>query len=174
VFSGLHVFQGIAQMAAGTGITRVSFSVFNREHTCALLADGTLRCWGFNGQGQLGNGTTTTETSPVAVNSFIANVDPAGTLRNRRVAEVTVLIDCADGGASIRFRLVQGSVTGTGHAEARCTGDLLRVPMKIRAGGPSGWEAGAATAEVEAIIRAEGRVTEDTHWTREVTISPGS
>ena len=107
------------------------------------------------------------------MNSFIANVDPAGTLRNRRIAEVTVLIDCADGDAHIRFTLVQASVTGTGRAEARCTGGLLRVPMRIAATGPSGWEAGAATAEVEAIIRTDGRITDDTHWTREVTISTG-
>jgi hypothetical protein len=33
--------------------------------TCAMKPDGTLRCWGYNGQNQLGNGTTTTAITPV-------------------------------------------------------------------------------------------------------------
>jgi alpha-tubulin suppressor-like RCC1 family protein len=39
------------------------------QHTCALLADTTVRCWGSNSNGQLGIGTTavTRETVPVAV-----------------------------------------------------------------------------------------------------------
>jgi alpha-tubulin suppressor-like RCC1 family protein len=35
------------------------------NHTCARLSDGTLRCWGYNGNGQLGDGTTTNRTTPV-------------------------------------------------------------------------------------------------------------
>lgn len=34
-------------------------------HDCAILADGTVRCWGFNAYGQLGNNTTTTSATPV-------------------------------------------------------------------------------------------------------------
>jgi alpha-tubulin suppressor-like RCC1 family protein len=37
------------------------------ESSCALLDDGTLRCWGNNANGELGDGTTRDRSSPVAV-----------------------------------------------------------------------------------------------------------
>jgi alpha-tubulin suppressor-like RCC1 family protein len=44
-----------------------------RAHTCALLGDGTVRCWGSNEWGQLGAGDTAARLTPVTV-SGLANV----------------------------------------------------------------------------------------------------
>ncbi len=36
-------------------------------HTCAVVDDGTVRCWGSNSYGQLGDGTIIDWTTPVRV-----------------------------------------------------------------------------------------------------------
>ena len=52
---------------AVTGLTGVIAIGIGQHDTCALLGDGTVRCWGFNGVGQLGDGTTSNRSTPVAV-----------------------------------------------------------------------------------------------------------
>ena len=50
------------QIDAATGAGINGTSNFGGWHTCALLTSGVVSCWGYNGFGELGNGTTTNPT----------------------------------------------------------------------------------------------------------------
>jgi alpha-tubulin suppressor-like RCC1 family protein len=54
------------QVSLPPGVVPVAVAAGN-DHSLALGSNGTLYAWGYNGFGQLGNGTTTNEDSPVAV-----------------------------------------------------------------------------------------------------------
>jgi alpha-tubulin suppressor-like RCC1 family protein len=47
----------------GTGRTAVAVSA-GAYHTCAILDNGDLKCWGHNGNGQLGDGSNTNTNAP--------------------------------------------------------------------------------------------------------------
>ena len=51
-------------------LTEVAAIAAGTKHALALLSNGTVVAWGFNGSGQLGNGTTTESDAPVKVSGL--------------------------------------------------------------------------------------------------------
>jgi alpha-tubulin suppressor-like RCC1 family protein len=60
---------------AVTGLSSgVAAVVAGDSHTCALTTGGAVLCWGFNGEGELGDGSGSDQHTPVPVSGLSANV----------------------------------------------------------------------------------------------------
>ncbi|MBL0203518.1 MAG: hypothetical protein IPQ14_04075 [Candidatus Microthrix sp.] len=76
-----------------TGIAGVASITAGGSHECAIKQDATVGCWGYNYNGQLGDGTTTDRTTPTAVPWLdgVTDVAAGGTysLRSRKTVRRT-------------------------------------------------------------------------------------
>jgi alpha-tubulin suppressor-like RCC1 family protein len=103
------------------GLTFESLAAGSYEHTCGLTSNGDAYCWGRNGQGELGNGSTADSHLPVRVRfalGFTAIV--AGGIHTCGIAPPDAycwgtarVLGNAVGASSLVPRLVEGGHTFT-------------------------------------------------------------
>lgn len=55
----------VTVQSLGAGVTGIALG---ENHSCAVFGSGSVMCWGHNGEGQLGTGTTSATPNPVPVN----------------------------------------------------------------------------------------------------------
>jgi alpha-tubulin suppressor-like RCC1 family protein len=138
------------QVAAGGTFDGVTLKL--DDFTCAVVVDGSVYCWGYNAQGQLGNGTTTNSTTPVKVSlpgaarAVVTGYDYACALLT--TGGVQCWGDNTAGelgnGSSVAFSSSPVSVTGLGFraitisAETLSTCALLTSPAQVECWGDNG------------------------------------
>jgi alpha-tubulin suppressor-like RCC1 family protein len=72
------ILVGQQQQFSQTGAVTVADVVAGGWHSCMLMSDRTVRCFGRNNQGQLGNGTLDNASSPAAVAGLNATAIQSG------------------------------------------------------------------------------------------------
>ena len=88
----IDAFTAVASIAAGAtarqpdlaGVKAIGITAGD-DHSCAVLVDGSVRCWGKGNRGQLGNGVRADATSPVMVQN-IATAKQIAARENRTCA----------------------------------------------------------------------------------------
>jgi len=130
----------------GTGHRAVAISA-GGLHTCALLEDGSVRCWGFDASGQLGYGNTnnvgdTPTTTPDMVGPVNLGVHRAVAISAGDADSCTVLDD-----ASVRC-WGDGAYGRLGYANTSNAGDTpITTPDKV---GPVNLGAGHTATAISA------------------------
>ena len=127
-FTGFRSEFPLQVNGLSSGVTQISTSF---AHNCVIRSGGSVWCWGLNGNGQVGDGTTTTQSEPVAVAGLpsAAVHIAAGSTHTCAATQNDGVYCWGDNGAG---------QLGIGGRDLRTPGAVLNDPSLFR----SGFEAG--------------------------------
>lgn len=92
--NGSSVIQSTVPVVV-TGITDATTVEVGDFYACAVLAGGTVKCWGNNGEGELGNGgTPITSSTPVSVTGITDAVAVSAGYRHACALRSTGAVSC--------------------------------------------------------------------------------
>ncbi|MEO8456976.1 MAG: hypothetical protein ABI559_04105 [Chloroflexota bacterium] len=67
VLTAVLYLSGSSTPIAEAGSPTATQVAVGRYHTCAITGGGSIQCWGFGGDGEMGNGSDADQNTPVAV-----------------------------------------------------------------------------------------------------------
>ncbi len=116
----------VAVTGLSTGVLTISSGY---QHSCALMSDSTVRCWGRNDTGQLGNNSMTNASSPVTVSGLSGAVAISAGSYHTCAVLGSGSVQCwgnnangSLGDGSVLKRLTPVAVSGVSNAIAVTTG----------------------------------------------------
>jgi hypothetical protein len=138
-----------------SGLNDVSYVGYANEHACALIRDGSVRCWGENNVGQLGDGTTDRRAGIVTVDwcpsseQPIEFLPPAGVERIVRLERDGASAGCLSHNLSV---YADGTVIyhGKGGVKVRSARGKRIAPEKV--------------AELTTLVESTPFPRMDTEW----------
>jgi alpha-tubulin suppressor-like RCC1 family protein len=92
----------------GSEVTALTSS---RYHTCALLGNGTVKCWGKNDRGSLGNNSITNSSTPVTVSGLSGVIEIASGVGDGTTCAVLSSGAVKCWGDNTRYNLGNGSTS---------------------------------------------------------------
>jgi len=151
----------VGPVKLGAGRTAVAISA-GGEHTCAVLDDGTVKCWGRNGSGQLGYGNTdTVGDSPTTTPDMVAAVGLPPTARAISAGRLHTCALLGDGslrcwGEGASGRLGYANTDDIGDNEPAGAGGAVNVGSGLRATAVSAGDAHTCAVLSEGSVRCWG------------------
>ena len=97
-----------------SGVAKLADSSPMSQHTCAITTGGGLKCWGYNSNGQVGDGTSVNKLTPVDVTGLTSGVASVALNSNDTCAVLT-------SGAAQCWGYGQYGVIGDGTPTSRLT-----------------------------------------------------
>jgi alpha-tubulin suppressor-like RCC1 family protein len=101
-----------------SGVTDIVAGAF---HACALTSTGSVRCWGYNDDGHLGNGGVTASKVPVQVSGLTSGVTAIAAGANHSCA-LTTTGDARCWGNNVDGQLGNGTMGGDATSPVQVTG----------------------------------------------------
>jgi len=137
------------------GVSQVSVG---QQHICALMDNGTVKCWGSNSFGQLGNGTTTNSSVPVEVIGLGGSVSQISTGTDFTCALLTTGgVKCwgtnrrgqlANGNPAVFTNPIPTDVVGYSSGVTQIKSGIFRTCAITTNGGVKCWGAGYTNGSI--------------------------
>jgi alpha-tubulin suppressor-like RCC1 family protein len=77
-----------------SGVTQISMSYNGGSDTTCAVVSGAAKCWGYNGNGQIGDGTNTQRLTPTQVNGLTSGVTSVSVGKSVGCAVVSGSVKC--------------------------------------------------------------------------------